>query len=152
MASLHRRRPEEPGRIRKPRDYKLVSGKPVAVQKDVMSDLNSVVAALREFAAERDWRQFHDPKNLAMALSSEVGELCALYRWVRTEDADTFSQDPKNRPRIEDELADVTIFLLLLADRTGIDLEEVALKKIAQNAARYPVEKSRGVSERPEPG
>ncbi len=115
-----------------------------------MSDLNSVVAALREFAAERDWRQFHDPKNLAMALSSEVGELCALYRWVRTEDADTFSHDPKNRPRIEDELADVTIFLLLLADRTGIDLEAAALKKIAQNASRYPVERSRGVSERPE--
>ncbi|HOD08121.1 MAG TPA: nucleotide pyrophosphohydrolase [Myxococcota bacterium] len=96
------------------------------------------------------WGQFHDPKNLAMALSSEVGELCALYRWVRSEDADTFSQDPRNRARIEDEIADVTIFLLLLADRTGINLEEVALKKIAHNAARYPVAKSRGQSERPD--
>ncbi len=114
-----------------------------------MSDLDRVVRALREFAAERDWRQFHDPKNLAMALSSEVGELCALYRWVRTEDADSFGQDPGTRARIEDELADVTIFLLLLADRTGIDLEEVALKKIAQNAARYPVAESRGQAERP---
>lgn len=114
-----------------------------------MNDLDSVVHALREFAAERDWAQFHDPKNLAMALSSEVGELCALYRWVSTLDADSFSQDPKNRARIEDEMADITIFLLLLADRTGIDLEQVALRKVIQNAARYPVEKSRGMSERP---
>lgn len=114
-----------------------------------MVDLNRVVTALREFAAQRDWGQFHDPKNLAMALSSEVGELCALYRWVRTEDADSFGQDPGNRARIEDELADVTIFLLLLADRTGINLEEVAMRKISRNAARCPVEMSRGLAERP---
>ncbi len=114
-----------------------------------MSDLDRVVTALREFAAERDWGQFHDPKNLAMALSSEVGELCALYRWVRTDDADAFAQDPANRAKVEDELADVTIFLLLLADRTGIDLEEAALKKIGRNAARYPVEESRGRAELP---
>ena len=114
-----------------------------------MADLNGVVTALREFAAQRDWGQFHAPKNLAMALSSEVGELCALYRWVRTDDADAFAQDPANRARVEDELADVTIFLLLLADRTGINQEEVAMKKIARNAARYPVEESRGQADRP---
>ncbi|HOI11084.1 MAG TPA: nucleotide pyrophosphohydrolase [Myxococcota bacterium] len=115
-----------------------------------MNDLDPVVKALRRFVTDRDWSQFHDPKNLAMALASEVGELCALYRWVRSEDADGFSRDPKNRPRIEDEMADVAIFLLLLADRTGVDLAEVALRKIAGNDVRYPVAASRGRSEKPE--
>jgi NTP pyrophosphatase (non-canonical NTP hydrolase) len=115
-----------------------------------VTDLNPVLEALRTFVAERDWAQFHDPKNLAMALSSEVGELCALYRWVRSEDSDEFGHAPASRPRLEDEMADVTICLLLLAERTGIDLAEVALRKIEANGRRYPVESSRGRSERPE--
>ena len=114
--------------------------------------LEDLVARLRAFVAERDWAQFHDPKNLTMALASEVGELCALYRWVRNEDADAFSRDAVQRPRIEAEVADVTILLLLLSDRLGIDLPEAVNRKIDANALKYPAATSRGRSEPPGPG
>jgi dCTP diphosphatase len=115
-----------------------------------MPTLEDVTTALRRFVAERDWQQFHDPKNLAMLVASEAGELLAEYRWVRTEDADAHSQDPKARARIAAEVADVGIALLLLCDRIGLDLQEAISLKLAANAERYPVERSRGRAERPE--
>lgn len=115
-----------------------------------MKDLESLVKALRQFVAERDWAQFHDPKNLAMLVASESGELLAEYRWIRNEDADAHSHQPKARARIADEVADVGIALLLLCDRIGLDLMEAIGNKLAANAQRYPVERSRGRAERPE--
>jgi NTP pyrophosphatase (non-canonical NTP hydrolase) len=114
-----------------------------------MPTLDDLTATLRKFVADRDWQQFHDPKNLAMLLASEAGELVAEYRWVRGDAADAHSQDPAARARIAAEIADVAIALLLLSDRIALDLPAAIEAKIAHNAVRYPVEASRGRSERP---
>jgi dCTP diphosphatase len=114
-----------------------------------MPSLDELTAALRRFAADRDWQQFHDPKNLAMLLASEAGELVAEYRWVRGDDADARSREPEPRARIAAEIADVGIALLLLCDRIGLDLTQAMADKLARNAARYPVDRSRGRAERP---
>ena len=114
-----------------------------------MDRLEAVMQELRAFVAERDWGQFHDPKNLAMAIGSEAGELLAEYRWVSNTDADAHSQKPKPRARIAAEVADVGIALLLFCDRTGVDLIEAIREKVAKNRVNYPVELSRGRSERP---
>jgi dCTP diphosphatase len=109
----------------------------------------SLVEELRAFVAERDWGQFHDPKNLAMLLASEAGELVAEYRWIPNDRADAFSREPEARQRIANEIGDVGIALLLLCDRTGIDLHAAMRDKLARNRQRYPVELSRGRAARP---
>ena len=114
-----------------------------------MKDVEALVADLRQFVAERDWQQFHDPKNLTMLLASEVGELVAEYRWVAGDAADAHSRDAASRARIADEIGDVGIALLLLCDRTGIDLGDAIAAKLAKNRGRYPVETARGKAERP---
>jgi dCTP diphosphatase len=111
--------------------------------------LDELTVVLRAFVADRDWGQFHDPKNLAMLAASEVGELVAEYRWVRGGEADAHSHEPAARARIAGEVADVGIALLLLCDRIGLDLAQVIEDKVAKNAARYPVEASRGRADRP---
>jgi NTP pyrophosphatase (non-canonical NTP hydrolase) len=115
-----------------------------------MPTLDELTAALRQFVAARDWRQFHDPKNLSMLVASEAGELVAEYRWVRGDEADARSREPAARARIADEIADVGIALLLLCDRIGLDLGDAIQAKLARNAERYPVEASRGRAERPD--
>jgi|SRR6185312_1507102 dCTP diphosphatase len=114
-----------------------------------MANLEAFVGELRQFVSERDWPQFHDPKNLAMLLASEVGELVAEYRWVAGAAADAHSRASEPRARIADEIGDVGIALLLLCDRIGIDLVQAMSEKLAKNRARYPVEASRGKAERP---
>jgi dCTP diphosphatase len=109
----------------------------------------SLIAELRHFVAERDWSQFHDPKNLAMLLASEAGELLAEYRWVRNDEADAFSRDPQARQRIANEIGDVGIALLLLCDRIGLDPQVAMREKLARNQQRYPVEHSKGKATRP---
>jgi NTP pyrophosphatase (non-canonical NTP hydrolase) len=114
-----------------------------------MSDLERVMTLLRQFTAERDWGQFHDPKNLAMLLASEAGELVALLRWVPNGEADAFVRAAGSRAAFEAEVADVAIAVLLLCDRAGIDLAGAVEAKIAANAAKYPVELSRGHARTP---
>ncbi len=104
---------------------------------------------LRAFVAERDWSQFHDPKNLAMLVASEAGELLAEYRWVKNDAADEHSRSPAARARIAAEIGDVAIALVLLGDRIGIDIMAAAREKLAHNRVKYPVETSRGRAERP---
>ncbi len=99
---------------------------------------------IRAFVRERDWDRFHDPKNLAMAVVSEAGELAAELRWVPSEDADTFAQREEIRPRIEAEAADVAITLMMFCDRVGIDLGEAMRRKMQVNRAKYPVDEARG--------
>lgn len=103
-----------------------------------MDDL-SVLEEIRAFVAEREWEPFHDPKNLAMAVASEAGELCAELRWVASEEADAFSAREDVRPRLEDEAADVAICLLMFCDRVGIDLTSAMHAKLVKNRAKYPV-------------
>lgn len=101
-------------------------------------------ARLRAFVREREWDQFHNPKNLAMALIAEAGELVEHFQWLTPEQADRL--DASSHEEVAMEIADVFIYLLELADRLNIDVLDAAERKLARNAARYPVEKSRGVS------
>src|SRR2546423_252099 len=102
--------------------------------------LDELADDLREFVRERDWAQFHDPKNLAMLLASEAGELLAEYRWVPNVDADTHSANPQARARIEAEIADVGIALVLLCDRLEIDLPDAVRRKLEVNRRNYPAD------------
>ena len=110
--------------------------------------LEEVLARLRAFVAEREWGQFHDPKNLSMAVASEAGELLAEYRWVANEAADEWSREPANQQRAAMEAADVGISLLLFCDRIGVDLVEAVNAKVALNAVNYPVAESKGTHSR----
>jgi dCTP diphosphatase len=114
-----------------------------------MTTLEDVTEAIKAFAAERDWNQFHDPKNLAMAIAAEAGELLAELRWVSNASSDGFVRDPAAKERIEREVADVAITLILFSERAGIDLLGAVTRKLQANRHNYPVERSRGVPERP---
>ncbi|MCU0757752.1 MAG: nucleotide pyrophosphohydrolase [Steroidobacteraceae bacterium] len=98
--------------------------------------------AMRRFAAERDWDQFHSPKNLAAALSVEAAELLEHFQWLG-EEASRALPAPK-RERVAEEMADVLLYLVRLADKLDVDLVAAAHAKLARNAEKYPVEKSRG--------
>jgi NTP pyrophosphatase (non-canonical NTP hydrolase) len=104
--------------------------------------LESLRARLAAFAAERDWDQFHNPKNLAMALAGEAGELVEHFQWLSFEQAANLA--PATREEVALECADVLLFLLRLCDKLGIDLAAAADRKLVLNAKKYPVEKSRG--------
>ena len=98
---------------------------------------------LRAFARERDWEQFHTPKNLAMALAGEVGELVEIFQWLSAEQAAAV-MDADRADDVRDELADVAIYLLRLADVLDVDLIEAARDKLAHSEHRYPAELVRG--------
>ena len=114
-------------------------------QSTTIADLKSDVA---EFVRERDWGQFHDPKNLVMAMVSEVGELAEHFRWVRSEDALPTAVDPANAETIAHELADVLMFALEFANVCDIDIARAIESKLVINRQRYPVEKSKGKSDK----
>ena len=108
------------------------------------SDLGRLKTRLRDFARTRAWDRFHTPKNLAMALGGEAGELLAELQWLSNEEVTEQLLDGDLRPRLEDEVADVLIYLLRFADVTGIDPVSAAWAKIERNEERYPVELARG--------
>lgn len=97
---------------------------------------------LAEFAAARDWEQFHSPKNLAMALAAESGELLEHFQWLT--EAESAELPPEGLASAALELADVQLYLVRLADRLGVDLVAAAHRKIDLNAGKYPVDKARG--------
>jgi NTP pyrophosphatase (non-canonical NTP hydrolase) len=103
-----------------------------------MSELAAIREKIRRFVRERRWEPFHDPKNLAMAVVSEAGELAAELRWVASEEADAFAQREDVKPRLEAEAADVAICLLMFCDRAGIDLLPAMEAKLVRNAEKYP--------------
>ncbi len=109
-------------------------------------DLADLTHRLRRFVAERDWDQFHSPKNLSMALAGEAGELLELFQWLTQEESSALADSPEDMAKVREELADILIYLVRLADKLGVDLEEAALAKIETNAERYPVEKARGTA------
>ena len=101
---------------------------------------------LRRFAAERDWERFHTPKNLAISLAVEVGELLEHVQWGTDEEITARARTPAGSAAMAEELADVLIYLVRLADVLGIDLLEAAVAKVAANAERYPADEVRGSS------
>jgi NTP pyrophosphatase (non-canonical NTP hydrolase) len=113
---------------------------------DSIAQLSDEVA---HFVRQRDWDQFHDPKNLVMLVASEVGELLAEFRWVSNSDSDAHATGVR-RERVQDEIADVAIGLLMLAARTGTDLPSAIRAKLDKNAQHYPAALSRGRADRPE--
>lgn len=105
-------------------------------------DLNDLQAAQREFARERDWDQFHTPKNLASALSVEAAELLEHFQWLTEQQSLTLTEE--KRVEVGEEIADVLLYLLQLSDKLQIDVMQAAWRKMALNAEKYPVERSRG--------
>ncbi|GIF14897.1 nucleotide pyrophosphohydrolase [Actinoplanes teichomyceticus] len=109
-----------------------------------MSDIAELTSHVRAFARDRDWEQFHTPKNLAMALAGEVGELLAELQWLTPEQSAQVMADPRLGPRVRAEIGDVTVYLVRLADVLGIDLVQAATDKLAEAGRRYTVEAARG--------
>jgi NTP pyrophosphatase (non-canonical NTP hydrolase) len=104
--------------------------------------LASLAAELQRFAAERDWERFHTPKNLAMALAAEAGELLEAFQWLTPEES--AAPGAARRAQIESEMADVLIYLVRLADRLDVDLPAAAAAKLEANRERYPADRVRG--------
>tara|TARA_B100000029_G_C17119388_1_gene794512 strand:- start:260 stop:607 length:348 start_codon:yes stop_codon:yes gene_type:complete len=110
-------------------------------------DLEKIKVKLKDFSEERDWEQFHSPKNLAMALSVEVAELVEIFQWANEGGAKEI-KDPVIRKQIEEEIADIFNYLIKFVDLLDIDLEKISLEKIEKNAEKYPIDKSKGKAEK----
>ncbi len=105
-----------------------------------MNEIQTLINALLEFRNERDWEQFHNPKDLALAINVEASELLELYLWKNAEEADT--------KRVKEELADVFAFALLLANKYQFDVKQIVLDKIKSNGEKYPVSKAKGTAKK----
>jgi dCTP diphosphatase len=123
-----------------------------ASRMPALTDSTTTVAELKArlaaFVHERDWEQFHSPKNLSMALSAETGELMEHFLWATPEQSQGIANEPSKRAKIADELADVVIYALEFANITGLDVAAAIEAKMAANAKKYPVEKAKGRSEK----
>lgn len=111
-----------------------------------MQDLEKVRQRLRDFAKVRDWDQFHSPKNLSMALSVEASELVECFQWLTEEQSRSLT--PKQLAAVTDEIADVQLYLIRLADKVGVDIGAAIEQKITKNEAKYPVDKVKGSSKK----
>jgi len=110
------------------------------------SELQALIQSLRDFAKERDWEQFHSPKNLAAALTVETAELLEHFQWATEEQSRHLSDEKKGQ--VAQEAADVFLYLLQLCDKLGIDLLEAAHMKLIANGEKYPVDRARGTSKK----
>jgi len=106
-----------------------------------MSEIIEITKALVDFRDERDWKQFHDTKNLAIALSIEVAELNELFLWKSIKESDEVDTE-----RLKEELADVFAYAFLLAEKHQLNVKQIVLDKISRNAEKYPVEKAKGTA------
>jgi dCTP diphosphatase len=111
-----------------------------------VSDIEDLTRRMRQFTEARDWARFHDPKSLALALVGEVGELAELLQWVRHEDQAKVVRDQPLHGRLAEEMSDVLLYLLRLADVVGVDLAEAANEKLHANDRRFPPDDHRSVA------
>ena len=109
-------------------------------------DISKIQNQLKKFAIERDWEQFHTPKNLAMALSVEASELVEIFQWLKPEESN--SPDQKQIESINDEVADIAMYLLRVCSVLEIDLESAIKSKLERNAEKYPINLSKGNSQK----
>lgn len=107
-------------------------------------DIKAIQERLARFAAERDWDQFHSPKNLAMALAGEAGELVEIFQWLTEEQSAQICEKAKGRKKVEEEVADVAIYLMRFCDKLDIDLQSAVMAKILVNEEKYPVSFAKG--------
>jgi len=105
-----------------------------------MSEINDLIQVLKKFRDERDWEQFHNSKDLALAINVEAGELLELFLWKNSDEA--------NVDKVKEELADVFAFSFLMAEKYGFDVTKIVLDKIKKNGEKYPVHKARGTSKK----
>jgi len=113
-------------------------------------DLRTLTRLVREFADVRDWEQFHTPKNLAMALAVEAAELMEPLQWLTPDESISVRDDPSTLTQLSEEMADVAIYLIRMADVLGVDLGGAIEEKLGRNEARYPADLVKGKSRRPE--
>ena len=109
-------------------------------------ELAQLTRLVREFSTERDWQQFHDPKSVILALVGEVGELAELFQWVPAHEAVERFSSPDRHARVSEEMADVLVYLVCLADVLGVDLGEAARAKLADSHRRFAADEVRGVA------
>ena len=107
-------------------------------------DINKIKSDLRKFAEERDWEQFHSPKNLAMALSGEVGELSEIFQWLTEDQSEKKNISDEDLAKVREEVADILLYIIRLSDKLDIDLEQALFDKLKINKEKYPVELSIG--------
>lgn len=105
-----------------------------------MKENEEIIEALLKFRNERDWEQFHNPKDLALAINIEAGELLELFLWKNADEA--------NKEKVKEELADIFSFAFLLSDKFQFNVKDIVLEKIQQNAEKYPVEKAKGTAKK----
>ena len=103
-----------------------------------MGEIHDLEVLLRDFAERRDWGRFHTPKNLAMAIAGEAGELAAEFQWLTTQESQEVMENAQAAAAVRDEIADVAIYLLRLVTVLGVDLDEAIRTKVARNAVRFP--------------
>ncbi len=111
-------------------------------------DIARLTAAQDQFAKDRDWEQFHSPKNLVMALTGEVGELSEIFQWMSEADSKNAGTNPATVQAVKDELADVLLYLVRLSSTLGVDLNEAVTQKLQKNAQKYPADKVKGKSKK----
>jgi dCTP diphosphatase len=120
----------------------------MAALTDSATTISELKTRVLAFVREREWEQFHSPKNLSMALAAETGELMEHFLWASPEQSRAIAGEPAKRAKIADELADVVIYALEFANMTGLDVAAAIEAKMQANAIKYPVEKARGRSEK----
>lgn len=103
---------------------------------------------LDRFIAEREWDQFHSIKNLTMALNVEAAELLEIFQWLKEDDSNRVSIDDKLKAKVGEEIADIFIYLLRIAKKSEINIEDIVLEKIKKNSEKYPVSKSKGTAKK----
>lgn len=113
------------------------------------ADLDSIKQKIKDFNLERDWDKYHNPKDLLIALVSEVGELAECYRWLNADELSRIHADPAKKKQIEEEIADIMMYLITLSYKTNIDIFKAVEQKLEKNKQRYPVEKIKGVHTNP---
>lgn len=105
-----------------------------------MNEIGDIIQELIKFRNERDWEQFHNPKDLALAINVEAGELLELFLWKNAADA--------NKEKVKEELADIFAFAFLLADKYSLDVKQIVLDKIKLNDVKYPIDKAKGTAKK----
>ena len=105
-----------------------------------MKESEEIIQALLKFRNERDWEQFHNPKDLALAINVEAGELLELFLWKNSEEA--------NKEQVKEELADVFAYAFMLAEKYNFDVKEIILEKIKRNGEKYPIDKAKGIAKK----
>jgi len=107
-----------------------------------MNDIKNIIEKIKKFRDDRDWMQFHDPKNMAVSIMLEASELLEHFQWKTIEEVETYAK--QNHNEIKDEIADIALYLFELADNLGIDLINAMEQKLAKNEIKYPIEKAKG--------